>query len=153
MNTKFELKSFALSESGTDIKYRLTETDDSGMVTENDYHVKNTRPVHPDLQGLFDKELTAIVAAVFDEWKFLHDMMNGETHIFPGSVSFAGKNDNAGMAIGGTLQTSYGDVVFRTPRIKYSESRISAKLTMFAAALINEVQLYLDGKTAELDVL
>ena len=153
MEKKFELKSFALSDYGTDIKYRLTETDENGMVTENDYHVKNTRPVHPDLQGLFDKELTAIVAAVFDEWKLLHDMMNGEAHNLPNSVSFAGKNDNAGIAIGGTLQTSYGEVVFRTPRIKFSESRISAKLTMFAAALVKEVQAYLDGKSAEWDVL
>lgn len=144
MEKTFELKSFKLGGMGVDCKYTVSETDDDNVTTEQEYHVKVTRPVHPDLRKLFDEDLTAIAREIL-----------GIEAVEPTGISFAGRNDNIGVAISGKIYTKFGDVTFKTPRIKYmiTESEVAAKLTVFADAIVDEANAYLfENKTAELEV-
>ena len=139
---------------GVDCKYRISETDDENVTTEQEYHVKVSRPIHPDLQKLFEQDLTGIVAEILDNTQELAALELGGGNIRPTGVLFAGKNDNIGISIIGEIQTKYGRITFKTPRIKYltGESEVCAKLTVFADAIVNEANEYLfEGKTAEME--
>ena len=156
MEKTFELKNLKLTMfGGVDCKYQISETSDEGVTTENDYHVKVSRQIHPDLENLFAKDLTDIVAHILDNTQYMTDEELGIKEIYPTAISFAGKNDNIGISIAGFIQTECGRVTFKTPRIKYliGESDISAKLTVFADKVVEETHAYLfDNKTAELEV-
>ena len=156
MEKTFELKSFKTGDFGVDCKYRVAETNDDGVTTEQEYHVKVSRPVHPDLRNLFENDLAAIVTGIFDNTQYsAAQELEGEAAIIPTGVCFAGKNDNIGISILGAIRTKFGRITFKTPRIKYltGESEICAKLTVFADAIVNEANAYLfDGKTAEMEV-
>lgn len=147
MEQTFELKSFKLAEFGVDCKYKLAETDDDGVVAENDYHVKVSRPIHRDLEQLFSVDLVQILADIFGA--------EDNEAIVPNGISFAGKNDNVGVAISGDLKTKIGKVSFKTKRVKYltGTSDFAAKLTVFADKIVDEVHAYLfENKTAEMAV-
>lgn len=155
MEKTFELKMFKIGMFGVDCKYRISETDDDGVVTENDYHVKVSRPTHPDLDNLFSKDLVEIVANIFDTTDDLAAFETGTSRIVPTGVLFAGKNDNIGISIIGERQTKFGKVTFKTPRIKYktSDSDVAAKLTVFADKIVDEAHEYLfENKTSEMGV-
>lgn len=144
MEKTFELKLFKIGVFGVDAKYRLSETENDGIVTNNDLHVKVTRPIHKDLENLFCGELSEIVA----------NILGNESATATG-VAFAGKNDNIGITIFGTLETPFGPAPFKTPRIKYltSESKEAARLTVFADKIVDEAHAYLiENKTEELAV-
>lgn len=147
----FVLKSVALSVSGADIRYRVTEAHEDGTLTENEHHVRNTRLVHPDLSRLFDT-FAGIVAVVIG-LDICPGIADGNERMTLHSASFEGRGENAGIVLAGTLNTSFGAVSFKTPRLKYADGRISATLTMLAARLSREVRAYIDGKTAEMEVL
>lgn len=151
MEKTFELKSFKIGLFGVDCKYKIAETDDENIVTENEYHVKVSRPIHSDLETLFSKDLADVVANIFG----VTDAENGTFHIVPTGVSFAGKNDNIGISILGEYQTKFGRVVFKTPRIKYktSETDVAVKLTLFADRIVSESYAYLfENKTTEMAI-
>ena len=155
MEKTFELKTFKLGMFGVDCKYRICETDDDGVNTENDYHVKVSRPIHPDLENLFSKDLTAIVANILDNTEYFAELENGLSHIVPTGITFAGQNDNIGISVIGTIRTKFGLVTFKTPRIKYktSDSGVAAELTVFADRIIEESHAYLfENKTAEMEI-
>lgn len=157
MEKTFDLKSLKLDPwGGVECKYRISETDDNDVETKNDYHVKVARPIHGDLSALFEKDLTAIVAVIFDNTEWAAELELGiDGHIIPTGISFAGKNDNVGIAISGEIRTKFGRVSFKTPRIKYltSQTTVAAKLTVFADKVVNEAHAYLfENKTAETGV-
>jgi len=155
MEKTFELKTFKLEMFGVDCKYRLCETYDDGTTTENEYHVKVSRPIHPDLEALFTRELTDIVCDVFDNTEFSAQRELGRSPITPTGVTFAGKKDNIGISILGNIETKFGRVTFKTPRIKYktSESNAAVKMTVWADKIVNEAYAYLfENKTAEMEV-
>lgn len=155
MEKTFELKSFKIGLFGVDCKYKISETDDENIVTENEYHVKVSRPIHPDLETLFSKDLTDVVANIFGATDNVTDAENRTSPIVPTGVSFAGKNDNIGISILGEYQTKFGRVVFKTPRIKYktSETDVAVKLTLFADRIVSESYAYLfENKTMEMDI-
>ena len=140
---------------GADCKYKLSETDDDGTVTENEYHVKVSRPLHPDLTELFEHDLRAITSEILGTTDDISAIELGNSTICPTGIAFAGKNDNIGISIFGERQTKFGRVVFKTPRIKYktSETDVAAKLTVFADKIVNEAHAYLfENKTAEMAV-
>lgn len=158
MEQTFELKSLKIGFfGGVDCKYRVSETNDDNVTTEQDYHVKVTRPIHPDLEALFAKDLTAIVAEIFDNTQDMAEteLNIGISRVVPTAISFAGKNDNIGISIMGYRATAFGHVTFKTPRIKYknSASDVCAKLTVFADAIVNEAHAYLfENKSADIEV-
>ena len=155
MEKTFELKMFKIGLFGADCKYKLSETDEEGTVTENEFHVKVSRPIHPDLTGLFEKDLRDIVANIIGTTDDISAIELGNSTITPTGIAFAGKNENIGISIFGERQTKFGRVVFKTPRIKYktSESEVAAKLTVFADKIVNEAHEYLfENKTAEMSV-
>lgn len=155
MEKTFELKTLKIGLFGVDCKYRISETADDGTVTENEFHVKVSKPIHPDFEALFAKDLTAIVTDVFDNTEYAAELEMGVAKIKPVAVSFAGQNDNIGISIAGVIETKFGRITFKTPRIKYktSESDIAAKLTVFADNIVSEAHAYLfEDKTAEMAV-
>lgn len=144
MEKTFELKALKIGMFGVECKYRLSETDDENIVTENEYHVKVSRPIHPDMEALFSGELSEIASRIL-----------GVEKAEPTGIAFAGKNDNIGISIIGRIPSAFGDVTFKTPRIKYliSESDVAALFTVFADKIVDETHAYLfEGKTAELEV-
>lgn len=154
MEKTFELKMFKIG-TGVDCKYRVSETDDDGVVTEQEFHVKVSKPIHPDLRHLFDFDLAEIVAGILDNTEYSAALQTGNFPIDVTGISFAGKNDNIGISILGERRTRYGRVTFKTPRIKYKtgDSDVCAKLTVFADAIVSEVYAYLfENKTEEMDV-
>ena len=153
MEKTFELKSFKISLFGVDCKYKIAETDEENVTTENEYHVKVSRPIHSDLEDLFSKDLSDIVANILDTTDDMAAIELGNSRIVPTGIFFAGKNDNIGIAIFGERQTKFGRVTFKTPRIKYkiSQTDVAAKLTVFSERIVNEAYEYLfNNKTAEL---
>lgn len=147
MEKTFELKAIKIDLFGVDCKYRTSETDDENLTVEQEYHVKVSRPIHPDLRKLFEDDLTVIAERILN--------IPDSPKIVPTGVSFAGKNDNVGLSIIGELQTGFGRVTFKTPRIKYKTgtSDVCARLTVFADAIVSEANAYLfEGKTAEMEV-
>ncbi len=154
MESTFELKSFKLEAAGADCKYNIIETDDDGARTEQEFHTKIARPVHLDLINLFEKDLTAVVADIFDNTEITASLQLGNVRIVPDGIAFAGKNDNVGIAITGYYQTRFGKVRFKIPRVKYltSDSDACVKLTAFADKIVNEVHAYLfENKVAKLE--
>ena len=153
MEKRFELKSFKVDAFGiVDCKYRIVVTDDDGITTEHEHHVKESRPIHPDLDRLFSQDLFAIAADIFGETE---ESAADDRRIDVRGIVFAGKNDNIGISIQGLYHTAVGGVAFKTPRIKYliGESDVCVKLTDFAAKIVTEAQSYLfDGKGPELGV-
>lgn len=146
MEKTFELKSIQIGMN-VDCKYIASETTDDNITSENEYHVKVSRPIHDDLQDLFDKDLAAIVCDILS--------VTSEYPVIPTGVAFAGKDDNIGIRISGTIETVFGAVKFKTPRIKYKagETKVDAQLTILADKLVNEVYAYLyENKTAEMEV-
>lgn len=146
MEKTFELKAIQLGLS-VDCKYIASETTDDNIKSENEYHVKVSRPIHDDLQDLFDKDLAAIVCSILN--------VTSEYPVIPTGITFAGMNDNIGIRISGDIVTAFGRVKFKTPRIKYKlgESPVDAQLTILADKLINEVFAYLfENKMAEMEV-
>lgn len=155
MEKTFELKALKISLYGVDCKYKIAETDNDATVTENEYRVKVSRPIHPDLEYLFTKDLTGIVAEIFDNTEYTANYKLGTPKIIPTGIAFAGMNDNIGISISGQIDTNFGRISFKTPRIKYktSEKDVAAKLTVFADRVVNEAHAYLfENKTAELSV-
>ena len=154
MESTFELKSFKLEAAGADVKYNVTEVDDNGVETEQEFHTKIARPVHPDLLTLFAGDLTAVVADIFDNTEITASLALGGVRIVPDGIAFAGKNDNVGIAISGYYETKFGKVRFKIPRVKYltSDADACVKLTAFADKIVNEVHAYLfDNKCAKLE--
>lgn len=154
MESTFELKSFKLEAAGADVKYNVTEVDDNGVETEQEFHTKIARPVHPDLINLFEQDLTAVVADIFDNTEISDSLSLGHIRIRPDAIAFAGKNDNVGIAISGYYETKFGKVRFKIPRVKYltSDADACVKLTAFADKIVNEVHAYLfDNKCAKLE--
>ena len=146
MEKTFELKAIELA-TAVDCKYIASETSDDNITSENEYHVKVARPIHLDLRDLFEKDLTRIVCAVLN--------VTEDYPVIPTGVSFAGKNDNVGIRISGTIATAFGYVKFKTPRIKYKtgETKVDAELTIWVDKLISEVYAFLfDNKMAEMEV-
>lgn len=156
MEKTFELKSLKIGMFGVDCKYRISETADDGVKTENEYHVKVTRAIHPDLENLFAGELTDIMAEIFNNTEFLAAKGLGvSSSIKPNGIAFAGQNDNIGISISGTIKTTFGEIRFKTPRIKYktSTTAVAAKLTVLADKIVDEANAYLfENKTAEMEV-
>lgn len=155
MEKTFELKKLKLGLLGVDCQYQLSETDDDGIVTEKEYHVKDSRPIHSALRALFEKDLTEIVAMIFDNMEDIALVQMGNSRIYPTGISFAGKNDNIGIAISGNIATGVGRVAFKIPRIKYltGDSDLCAKLTVFADAIVNEAHEYLfENKSEDMPV-
>jgi len=155
MEETFELKSFKLAPwGGAEVKYKISTTDENEITTEQEYHVKVTRPVHPDLVNLFTHDLTAIVADILDNTEITASLELGNVRIQPVGVSFAGKNDNIGIGINGFYRAKAAYISFKIPRIKYKTGTADycAKLTVFADNLVNEVHAYLfEGKQEELE--
>lgn len=154
MESTFELKSFKLEAAGADVKYNVTEVDDNGVETEQEFHTKIARPVHPDLLALFESDLTAVVVDVFNNTELAASFGLGLCQVSPTGIAFAGKNDNVGIAISGIYETRFGKVNFKIPRIKYltSDADACVKLTAFADKIVNEVHAYLfDNKCAKLE--
>jgi hypothetical protein len=154
MESTFELKSFKLEAAGADVKYNVTEVDDDGVETEQEFHTKIARPVHPDLLALFERDLTAVVADIFDNTEITASLALGHVRVFPDGIAFAGKNDNVGIAITGHYDTKFGKVRFKIPRVKYltSDADACVKLTKFAGEIVNEVHAYLfENKSAKLE--
>lgn len=154
MESTFELKSFKLEAAGADVKYNVTEVDDNGVETEQEFHTKIARPVHPDLINLFEQDLTAVVADIFDNTEISASLSLGHIRIRPDAIAFAGKNDNVGIAISGIYDTKFGKVKFKIPRVKYltSDADACVKLTKFADEIVNEVHAYLfENKGAKLE--
>lgn len=144
----FTLKALRLGEYGVDCKYCISETSEDGVVTENEYHVKASRPIHSDFRMLFDGPLTQVVTAI---------LFGGELtaqKAVPTGINLAGKDDNIGISITGELSTEVGRVRFRTPRVKYlaGDSVICTELTLIVADIIRETEAYLfEGKSEELE--
>lgn len=153
MEKSFELKSFKFDVFGADCKYRVSATDDDNVVTEQDFHVKVSRPVHSALETLFTKDLRDIMVQVLDNTDYSAELELADSRIEVWGISFAGKNENIGISISGAIRAKCGKIAFKTPRIKYlaGDSEIHAKLTVFADAVVEEVKQYLfEGKTEEM---
>lgn len=170
MEQTFELKKLKIAVGTVDCHYNLEEKGDDGVTHNYVNHVKDSREIHPDLAFLFE-QLKPMIAEILgiesmhpelvmpdfasDETKeFAEKVGNMEHSIVPVGVAFAGKNDNIGISIIGELRTKRGAVTFKTPRIKYKtgESKLCAKLTVWADAIVNEMHAYLfEGKTADLE--
>ncbi len=153
MEKSFELKSFKFDAFGAECKYRVSATDDDNVTMEQDFHVKVSRPIHLDLETLFEKDLRDVMVHLFDNTEYTAELDMGNSRIAVNGISFAGKNENIGISISGTLRTKCGIIKFKTPRIKYlaGDSDIHAKLTVFADAVVEEVKQYLfEGKTEEM---
>ncbi len=146
---EFELQSFKIEPLNVDCRYRTAETDETGVTVVNDYHVKISRIIHPDLSRYFDDELKRIAGR----------MLTGKDddaglNIVPNGVYFCGKEDRRGVAISGWIVTGYGETKFKTPRVRWlvSDSPVAAELTAAIPQLIEEIRLFiLEGKTAELE--
>ena len=155
MEKTFELKTLKLTAFGADCKYKIVKTDDDGVVTENDYHVKVSSPLHPDLTNLFSQDLTKILAEIIGTPSDIADVEFQQTTLSPDGITFAGKNDNIGISIQGVRSTKFGKIKFKTPRIRYktSETDVAALLTVFAEKVVNETYAYLfQGKVAQMEV-
>lgn len=153
MEKDFELKAFKIKGFGDyEIKYRLTITEDDGNVDEQDYSINLSKPIHSDLQKLFDTDLATIAASCFDGDFF-------EVAVAPcikvTGVSFAGKGDNIGVALSGEIASLQGAIQWKTKRIKYltGQDELCARLTVLAELLTKEVNSYLfENKVAEISV-
>lgn len=146
MEKTFELKSFKISLFGVDCKYRIAETDDDGILTENVYHVKVSRPIHPDLESLFSKDLSDIMAEILGDYS---------ADIEPNGVVFSGKDEKMGIIVLAELKTKYGRAIVKSPRIRYKmgDTNVDAQLTVWADKILQETYAYLfENKTAELSV-
>lgn len=156
MVQEFKLKSFKIDAfGGVDCKYAVKETADDGEITEQDFHIKSSRPVHADLEALFSGDLTKAVAHILDTTDDVAALELGKCRLFPDGIAFAGKDDNVGLSITGYRQTEHGRVRFKVPRVKYLQGvdDVCAWLTVFADAVVNEVHAYLfEGKIAETEV-
>lgn len=155
MEREFELTAVKFAGGVVDCKYVITATDDEGVVTEQSYHVKDTKPVHPDLRKLFEDTLVHISALISDNTEYIGELELGECRIVPEGVSFSGKGDNRSARITGDIKTKFGRASFKGPRIKYmlGESDVDAELTKFADALVSEMYAYLfEGKVGEVEV-
>jgi hypothetical protein len=144
MEKKFELKKVVRNRVEIDCKYIMTETNDDGIRTIKENHVKDSRAIHDDLKALFDK-LKPIVAGIF-RWECLDD-------VEVAGFALAGKNDNIGVTILGQYMTTHGEAKFKSPRIKYAvgESPECADLTVIINDFVREMELYLfHDKTAEM---
>lgn len=155
MKKEFQLKSFKLEKFGVSCKYRITEIDDDGVTTENDYNVKVSRPVHRDIELIFGSKLTDIVADILGRPKVAGEGMSEDLYIQPNAVAMSGSDDGAGIVISGTIRTFYGDVAFRTPRIKYRalDWDVCGPLTVLVDELTDEAYAYLfENKGEEMEV-
>lgn len=153
MEKSFELKSFKFDAFGAECKYRVSATDDDNVTMEQDFHVKVSRPIHLDLETLFEKDLRDVMVHLFDNTEYTVELDMGNSRIAVNGISFAGENENIGISITGAIRAKCGKIVFKTPRIKYlaGDSETHAKLTVFANAVVEEVKQYLfEGKTEEM---
>lgn len=144
MEREFKLKKVAWDNGELDCKYVMRETNDDGIVTIKENHVKDSRPIHKDLESLFMK-LVPIAAQIF-RWDCIDDVVIS-------GFALAGKGDNIGVSIMGTYQTTHGTAKFKSPRIKYlaGESEICADLTVLIDQFVTEIDLYLfNDKVAEM---
>lgn len=146
MEKEFELKAFKIKGFGDyEIKYRLTITEDDGNVDEQDYSINLSKPIHSDLQGLFENELFEVAK----------NLVGSENAIKVTGVSFAGKGDNIGIALNGEIASLQGAIQWKTKRIKYltGQDELCARLTVLAELLTKEVNAYLfENKVAEISV-
>ena len=146
MEKEFKLKKLMWSGIDIDCKYTMTETTDDGITTIKENHVKDSRPIHDDLKALFAK-LVPIAAQIF-RWEC-------EDDVKVSGIALAGKDDNVGVSIVGTYQTTQGTAKFKSPRIKYlaGDSEVCADLTSLIDEFVTEIDLYLfHDKTAEMGV-
>lgn len=144
MEKKFELKKVVRNRVEIDCKYIMTETNDDGIMTIKENHVKDSRAIHDDLKALFDK-LKPIAAGIF-RWECLDE-------VEVAGIALAGKGDNVGVTILGQYMTTHGVAKFKSPRIKYAvgESPECADLTVIINDFVREMELYLfHDKTAEM---
>lgn len=147
MEQEFILKSFKIDGFEVESKYRMVETSDDGETLDNSFHVHCGRPIHEDLQKLFEDDLTQIVRDMFGD--------DAVKHITTTGIEIAGKGENIGLRIFGVIGTRHGDIRFRTPRIKYlvGQTDVCAKMTVFVDKMVNEAHAYLfEGKSADLSV-
>lgn len=146
MEKEFELKAFKIKGYGDyEIKYRLTITEDDGNVDEQDYSINLSKPIHSALAAAFETELSEIAT----------ELLASDSAIKVTGVSFAGKNDNIGVALSGEIASLQGAIQWKTKRIKYltGQDEISARLTVLAEFLTKEVDAYLfKNKVAEISV-
>lgn len=161
MEKEFELKAFKIKGYGDyEIKYRLTITEDDGNVDEQDYSINLSKPIHSDLQKLFDRDLNVVAFALFggDSLKVSEQYMEMSpslAFVKVTGVSFAGKNDNIGVALSGEIASLQGAIQWKTKRIKYltGQDELCARLTVLAELLTKEVNSYLfENKVAEISV-
>lgn len=144
MEEKFELKALKIGASGVDVKYILTETDGVES-TEKTYHVTDSRPCHADLRDGFDKGLAGVIAEMVG---------TDRNRIVVSGISFAGSEENAGVVITAEMNTEYGRIRIKTPRIKFlQDTQIGPALTVLIRGIQKEVASYLFvGKTADVEV-
>lgn len=149
----FELKAFKIGLTENEVKYRLVETSADGTVDEKEYHVKLSKPAHPDLMALF-KNLHDVAAVVFEELVEIGEL--DEPKLLPTGIVFAGKGENKGISITGERTTKYGRATWKIPRIKYlsGQSTVDMQLTVFADAISQEVYSYLfENKVARMQII
>ncbi len=144
MEREFKLKKVAWVNGELDCKYVMTETNDDGIVTIKANHVKDSRPIHKDLQNLF-LLLVPIAAEIF-RWEHV-------VNVSVTGFSLAGKDDNIGVTIFGNYLTTHGTAKFKSPRIKYlaGDSKVCSDLTMIIDLFVTEIDSYLfNDKVAEM---
>lgn len=155
MEKTFELKTFKRGVFGVDCKYIESTTEDDGTTTTNEFHIKASRPTHPDLDALFNSDLPCIIAKLFGEKWPMDNATAMDTFECTG-ISFSGKDDNIGIVIDGKINLSaFQQIKFKTPRMKYklSDAEAAAMLTVFADKVVEEVHAYLfEGKSDEMEV-
>lgn len=154
MEKTFELKTFKRGVFGVDCKYIESTTEDDGTTTTNEFHIKASRPTHPDLDALFNSDLPCIIAKLFgDKWPM--DDRTAMDRFTCTGISLAGKDDNIGITIDGIINVGTSKIKFKTPRMKYklSDTEAAAMLTVFADKVVEEVHAYLfEGKSDEMEV-
>lgn len=154
MEKTFELKTFKRGVFGVDCKYIESTTEDDGTTTKNEFHIKASRPTHPDLDALFDSDLPCIIAKMFGEHWPMDDSQAIDRFRCTG-VSFAGKDENIGITIEGYICVGTYKIKAKIPRLKYklSDTEAAAMLTVFADKVVEEVHAYLfEGKSDEMEV-
>ena len=112
---------------------------------EQDYSINLSKPIHSELAAAFETELSEIAT----------ELLASESPIKVTGVSFAGKNDNIGMALSGEIASLQGAIQWKTKRIKYltGQDELCARLTGLAELLTKEVNSYLfENKVAEISV-
>lgn len=158
MAKTFTLKAVKFNAGILDCKYRLTDTA-NGDYEVQEHHVKNDKYVHKDLWNLIVKDLTDILAEVFDIPLFHAEALNedGEKTLRAYGITFTGDGDKRSAKIAGGIKTKYGVINFTTPRIRFvstkKEGDAGERLNALGAALTREVEAYLfGGKSAEASV-